>query len=66
MPFLYANAKNETLLLIYGENALNSGNLPMQVNRKYQALLANKKQQRCLSVHINDVPIARKKIGISY
>lgn len=42
-PFLYADKIDEPLLLIHGENDLNSGTFPMQSQRMYQALVANKK-----------------------
>ncbi len=42
-PFLYVDKIDEPLLLIHGENDLNSGTFPMQSRRMYQALVANKK-----------------------
>jgi dipeptidyl aminopeptidase/acylaminoacyl peptidase len=45
-PFLYADQINEPLLLIHGENDLNSGTFPMQSTRMYDALVANKQKAK--------------------
>jgi len=47
-PFLYVDQINEPLLLIHGENDLNSGTFPMQSKRMYQALVANKKTAKLI------------------
>ncbi len=47
-PFLYADKIDEPLLLIHGENDLNSGTFPMQSKRMYQALVANKKTAKLI------------------
>lgn len=47
-PFLYADKIDEPLLLIHGENDLNSGTFPIQSKRMYQALVANKKTAKLI------------------
>jgi dienelactone hydrolase len=47
-PFLYVDQIDEPLLLIHGENDLNSGTFPMQSRRMYQALVANKKTAKLI------------------
>ncbi len=47
-PFLYVDQIDEPLLLIHGENDLNSGTFPMQSRRMYQAMVANKKTAKLI------------------
>lgn len=47
-PFLFADKINEPLLLVHGENDLNTGTYPIQSKRMYQALVANNKTAKLI------------------